>query len=61
MRVDNIYSDVTFLVKAGLDKLMEEKRNYVAPGEMETLKLNLSDKDLTDVREISVELVRKEL
>jgi len=61
MRVDNIYNNVSFLVKAGRNILAEVKRPHVAPGEMETLTLELTNKNLKNIKEISVELMGKEL
>lgn len=61
MRVDNIYNNVSFLIKSGRNILAEVKKPHVAPGEMETITLNLTNKNLRNIKEISVELIRKEL
>lgn len=61
MRVDNIYNDVSLVAKINGQTIKEVKRKHVAPGEMETFKLDLSGVDLNSVTEISVELVQKEV
>ncbi|ABW18684.1 NAD(P)/FAD-dependent oxidoreductase [Alkaliphilus oremlandii] len=60
MRVDNIYKDVKLVVRNNTDVIKEIKRNHVAPGEMETIQLDLSQCNLNDCDEICVEIVKKE-
>ncbi len=52
-RVDNVYKNKRIAVYAGETKLLSKKRNVLAPGEMETIKLSaesiLQVQDLTEI------------
>jgi hypothetical protein len=61
MRVDNIYKDIKLVVKSNEEVIKEVKRSHVAPGEMETIKLDLSRLDLHDSEEIYIEVVKTEV
>jgi NAD(P)H-nitrite reductase large subunit len=61
MRVDNIYKDVRLVVRNNRTVIKEVKRKHVAPGEMENLKLDLSQVDLSSINEIFVELALEEV
>jgi NADPH-dependent 2,4-dienoyl-CoA reductase/sulfur reductase-like enzyme len=61
MRVDNIYEDIKLVVKSNEEVIKEVKRSHVAPGEMETIKLDLSRLDLHDSEEIYIEVVKTEV
>jgi NADPH-dependent 2,4-dienoyl-CoA reductase/sulfur reductase-like enzyme len=60
MRVDNIYKDIKLVIKSNGTVLKEIKRNHVAPGEMESIKLDLSKFKLSDSDEIYIEVVKEE-
>jgi NADPH-dependent 2,4-dienoyl-CoA reductase/sulfur reductase-like enzyme len=60
MRVDNIYKDIKLVIKSNQGVMKEIKRSHVAPGEMETIKLDLSKFTLRDNDEIYIEVVNKE-
>lgn len=60
MRVDNIYKDIKLVIKSNGEVIKEVKRNHVAPGEMETIKLDLSKFTLGDSDEIYIEVVKEE-
>jgi NADPH-dependent 2,4-dienoyl-CoA reductase/sulfur reductase-like enzyme len=60
MRVDNIYKDIKLVIKSNGEILKEVKRNHVAPGEMESIKLDLSKFTLSDSDEIYIEVVKEE-
>lgn len=60
MRVDNIYKDIKLVVKSNEGVIKEVKRRHVAPGEMETIKLDLSKFTLDDSDEIYIEVAREE-
>jgi NADPH-dependent 2,4-dienoyl-CoA reductase/sulfur reductase-like enzyme len=60
MRVDNIYKDIKLVIKSNGEVLKEVKRNHVAPGEMESIKLDLSKFKLSDSDEIYIEVVKEE-
>ncbi|MDF2803782.1 MAG: FAD-dependent pyridine nucleotide-disulfide oxidoreductase [Anaerocolumna sp.] len=60
MRVDNIYKDIKLVIKSNEGVMKEIKRSHVAPGEMETIKLDLSKFTLRDNDEIYIEVVEKE-
>lgn len=61
MRVDNIYKDIKLVVKSNGEVIKEVKRSHVTPGEMETIKLDLSRLDLHDSEEIYIEVVKTEV
>jgi pyruvate/2-oxoglutarate dehydrogenase complex dihydrolipoamide dehydrogenase (E3) component len=60
MRVDNIYKDIKLVIKSNGTVLKEIKRKHVAPGEMESIKLDLSKYKLSDRDEIYIEVVKEE-
>lgn len=60
MRVDNIYKDIKLVIKSNGEVLKEVKRNHVAPGEMESIKLDFSKFTLSDSDEIYIEVVKEE-
>jgi hypothetical protein len=60
MRVDNIYKDIKLAIKSNGEVLKEVKRSHVAPGEMETIKLDLSKFNLDNSDEIYIEVVKEE-
>ncbi|ABR47191.1 FAD-dependent pyridine nucleotide-disulphide oxidoreductase [Alkaliphilus metalliredigens QYMF] len=60
MRVDNIYKDIKFVIKSNGEVIKEVKRKHVAPGEMETIKLDLSKFTPGDCDEMYIEIVEKE-
>lgn len=60
MRVDNIYKDIKLVIKSNGEVIKEVKRSHVAPGEMETIKLDLSKFTLGDSDEIYIEVVKEE-
>lgn len=60
MRVDNIYKNIKLVVRSNGEVLKEVKREHVAPGEMETIKLNLNKAALNTSDEIYVEVVKEE-
>lgn len=60
MRVDNIYKNVKLVVRSDEKVIKEVKRSHVAPGEMETIKLDLSKFVPGDGNEIYVEVVKEE-
>jgi hypothetical protein len=57
MRVDNNYSDVSMVVSHQGKILKSVKKRHVAPGEMETLTLDLTGVELNGMNDITVELV----
>ena len=57
MRVDNNYSDVSLVASHQGKILKSVKKRHVAPGEMETLTLDLTDVELNSMNDITVELV----
>ena len=60
MRVDNIYKDIKLTVKSNGQVIKEVKRSHVAPGEMETIKLDVNKFSPSDIDEIYVEVVKEE-
>lgn len=60
MRVDNIYKDVKLVVRNNEEVIKEVKRSHVAPGEMETIKLDLNKFNLNATDEIYIEVVKEE-
>jgi NADPH-dependent 2,4-dienoyl-CoA reductase/sulfur reductase-like enzyme len=60
MRVDNIYKDIKLAITSNGEVLKEVKRSHVAPGEMETIKLDLSKFTLGNSDEIYIEVVKEE-
>lgn len=60
MRVDNIYKDVKLVIRSNEEVIKEIKRSHVAPGEMETIKLDLNKITLQDSDEIYIEVVKEE-
>lgn len=61
MRVDNIYKDIKLVVKSNEEVIKEVKRGHVAPGEMETIELDLSKFTLDDSDEIYIEVAKEEV
>lgn len=59
MRVDNIYKDVKLVVRSNERVIKEVKRRHVAPGEMETIKLESDKLLLSDTDEIYIEIVKE--
>jgi len=60
MRVDNIYHNIKLVAKSNGEVIKEIKRNHVAPGEMENIKLDFSKFNLGDSEEITIEIVKEE-
>lgn len=60
MRVDNIYKDVKLVIRSNEKVIKEVKRKHVAPGEMETIKLNLDKSTIGASEEIYIEVVKEE-
>lgn len=60
MRVDNIYKDINIVIIRNGEVIKEVKRKHVTPGEMETIKLDLSKLTLKYNDEIYVEVDKKE-
>ncbi len=60
MRVDNIYRDIKLVVRSNEEVIKEVKRSHVAPGEMETIKLDLNKFNLNTTDEIYIEVVKEE-
>lgn len=60
MRVDNIYKDIKLIINNSGKVIKEVKRNHVAPGEMETIKLDLSKFTFDDRDELYIEVVKEE-
>ena len=58
MRIDNVYSDVKFVVKGDGKTIKELKKSHVAPGEMETVKLTVDELNSGDFKNISIEIVK---
>lgn len=61
MRVDNIYKNIKLVINSNGEVIKEVKRSHVAPGEMETIKLDLSKFTLGDSDEIYIEVVKEEV
>lgn len=57
MRVDNIYNDVSLVVRSNDRILKTVKKRYVAPGEMETVTVDLKGLESEITSEIYVELI----
>lgn len=60
MRVDNIYKNVKLVVKSNGEVIKEVKRSHVAPGEMESVKLDLKKFTPCDSDEIYIEVAKEE-
>jgi NADPH-dependent 2,4-dienoyl-CoA reductase/sulfur reductase-like enzyme len=60
MRVDNIYKDIKLVVKSKGKAIKEVKRSHVAPGEMESIKIDFNNYTLEDGDEIYIEVVKGE-
>nr|WP_208975228.1 FAD-dependent oxidoreductase [Proteiniborus ethanoligenes] len=60
MRVDNIYKDIKLVIRSNEKVIEEVKRKHVAPGEMETIKLDLNKINLQASDEICIEVVKEE-
>lgn len=60
MRVDNIYKDIKLVIRSNEKVIKEVKRKHVAPGEMETIKLDLNKINLQASDEICIEVVKEE-
>ncbi|OGO79066.1 MAG: pyridine nucleotide-disulfide oxidoreductase [Clostridiales bacterium GWB2_37_7] len=61
MRVDNIYKDIKLIIKMNGEVIKEVKRSHVAPGEMESIKLDLSKFTPGDSDGIFIEIVKEEV
>lgn len=60
MRVDNIYKDVKLVIRNNEEVIKEVRRRHVAPGEMETIKIDLNKATLEATDEIFIEIVKEE-
>jgi pyruvate/2-oxoglutarate dehydrogenase complex dihydrolipoamide dehydrogenase (E3) component len=60
MRVDNIYKDIKLVISSNGLVIKEVKRSHVVPGEMETIKLDLSKVSLDNCDDIYIEVVKEE-
>ncbi len=61
MRVDNVYHQVQLVAKMDGKIIQKINKRHVAPGEMENFKLDMRTIDLSNVKEISMELVTREV
>lgn len=61
MRVDNVYHQVQLVVKVDGQVVQKVNKRHVAPGEMESFKLDISKIDCINAKEIGVELIRLEV
>lgn len=60
MRVDNIYKNVKLVISCNGEVIKEVKRKHVAPGEMETIKLDINKISPYNSEEIFIEVVKEE-
>lgn len=58
MRVDNVYHDVKMVIKGDGVVLKEIVKKHLAPGEMETVKIDLNMLKENQVSELSIEVVK---
>ncbi len=61
MRVDDVYHNMQMVVKADGVEIKRVKKMHVAPGEMESIKIDIKDLKNKDIKEITVELQREEV
>lgn len=59
MRVDDVYHNMQMVVKVDGAEIKRVKKMHLAPGEMESIKINIKDLENKDIKEITVELQRE--
>ncbi len=60
MRVDNVYKNAKLIIKADKNIIKKVNKNHLAPGEMERIKIKLSELKNKKIFDISVEVERED-